>query len=657
MKWRWRVALAIALLTGPLVLTEAVLALLVPTRSTISLALVFGGAAALAAALGTVIAYRVRGNAVGPLLACVGLTLAFTATREIGWIVLARHPDEMASLAWLVAVLAESSVWLLVALALLLLVFPDGHRPGPGWRMVPALLIGSAIVVQAYGAVDPAPFRPPLKQVPRPFARPPAAFDVLYVIAELTVLALLVACAASLVVRFHNGDERCRQQLKWVALAGLGVPGFVLVCLSEVLLLGHAGWASLAVGAATIVGLPSAIAVAMLRYDLFDIDRAFATITAYVIATSVLLVIFVTTSLTAGLLLAHDSAAVAAATTALAAVALSPLRRRLQRQIDRRLYPRRQAAFMAIDSLQHDIRTGTAQPEQLEERLRAALRDPDLRVGYLSPEGTHLVDGSGRPMTATGSIAVMTGNTRVGGILTTSPWLTQGLLREVAAASAPLVELVRLRLELSAALREVQASRTRLVRHGDRERRRLERDLHDGAQQRLISLGMELRVAQRHLDDGTTDVTDLIDQVVAELGTAVAELRQIAHGLRPSSLDDGLQAALVGLTQHTPVPVSLRIHPDPLPDDLTTTVYYVASEAITNAVKHADASRIDVCVARCDGRVEVQVSDDGAGGAQLSVGSGLAGLADRVNAMGGVFALDSPPGRGTTVQAVLPCAS
>ena len=192
---------------------------------------------------------------------------------------------------------------------------------------------------------------------------------------------------------------------------------------------------------------------------------------------------------------------------------------------------------------------------------------------------------------------------------------------------------------------------------GDEERGRLGRDLHDGAQQRLISLGMALRLAQRHLADGGTDVDGLIDQTVAELSTAVAELREIAHGLRPSSLDDGLQAALVALTRHVPIPVVLHVPPEPLPDPVATTTYYVVSEAIANVIKHAEASRIDVAIERRNGHVEVRVVDDGKGGAAVGAGSGLAGLCDRVNAVGGILALESERGAGTTVEAVVPCAS
>jgi signal transduction histidine kinase len=229
------------------------------------------------------------------------------------------------------------------------------------------------------------------------------------------------------------------------------------------------------------------------------------------------------------------------------------------------------------------------------------------------------------------------------------------LRAEAGAAAALLVEVVRLRSELGAALREVESSRARLLQAGYAERRRLERDLHDGAQQRLVSLGMGLRLAQRHA--GQVDVNEVFDQAVDELATAVAELRRIAHGLRPSSLDDGLGPALRRLATTVPLPVELDVCPEPLPDEIATTAYYVASEAVSNAVKHADADTIAVRVARDAGRLQVSVRDDGRGGATARSGSGLAGLTDRVAAAGGALQVRSAPGRGTLVEAVLPCAS
>jgi signal transduction histidine kinase len=518
-------------------------------------------------------------------------------------------------------------------------------------------LVAAALVYEAWAAFDVGPFRAPLERLPRPFGTPPLLLDVLGVAAELTLVGLLLACVGSLVVKFRRADELRRRQLKWLALLGVGVPGFLLACGIEVLLLGHAGWASVAVGVVAIVGLPLAVAVAMLRHDLYDVDRALATTVAYVLATGVLVAIFAVASFVAGLVLGRGSALLAAAATAAAAVALSPLRRRLQRGVDRRLYPLRQAALSAVEELQRDIHVGASEPEQLADRLRVALHDPGLRVGYLPRGGAGLVDERGQPLDAPGAVPVVTGATPIGALLPGSPSSSPELLRQVAAASATLVDLVRLRLEVKAALRDVEASRARLVQAGDEERRRLGRDLHDGAQQRLISLGMTLRIAQRHLDEGGADVSGLIDETVAELSTAVAELRQIAHGLRPSSLDDGLQAALVALAQHVPIPVELRVPSEELPDPVATTLYYVVSEAIANVIKHADATRIDVSVERRNGHVEVRVVDDGRGGATVATGTGLAGLCDRVNAVGGVLALESPSGVGTTIEALVPCAS
>ena len=169
--------------------------------------------------------------------------------------------------------------------------------------------------------------------------------------------------------------------------------------------------------------------------------------------------------------------------------------------------------------------------------------------------------------------------------------MSRELLRDIAAAAAPAIEVIRLRLGLRQALREVEASRSRMLRAGYDERQRLERDLHDGAQLRLVALGMALRLAQRRLANGGVDVDGLLDQAVAELGTAVSELRQLANGIRPSCLDDGLAPALSVLIDTVPIPVDMRVSETKVDDDLQTTAYYVASEAIANAVKHSRARR------------------------------------------------------------------
>src|SRR3954451_17906040 len=231
MRRPWPVALVAAGMTAALVLAAVVLAAMAPTATTLAWAAVGGVAAALWAALGSVVARRERGNVVGALLALVGLAIALTAAREIGWRVLVRHPDTLASLDWLVALLAESSIWLFAALALLLLYFPDGRVPSPRWRLVPGAVVATAFVHHAYGAVDPDPFQPPLADLARPFGAPPFAIELAALIADLVLLVLLVACAASLVIRFRRSAGVQRRQLKWLALAGVAVPGFIVVCL------------------------------------------------------------------------------------------------------------------------------------------------------------------------------------------------------------------------------------------------------------------------------------------------------------------------------------------------------------------------------------------------------------------------------------------
>jgi len=405
----------------------------------------------------------------------------------------------------------------------------------------------------------------------------------------------------------------------------------------------------------------------MLRHDLYDVDRVLSGTITYGLVSAALLSVLTVATFVSGLVVPGDSTIAAAAATAICAVLLSPLRNRLQRKVDEKLYPVRRGTLAAIEDLRRRAHAGIARPEELEPVLRAAMADPDLRVGYRMPGGTAMVDAAGNDRrTGAGATPVLIGDDEIGAI-TFSRGCPAPLAREIADASALLVEVVRLRLELRAALDAADAGRARLLRVSYAERRKLERDLHDGAQQRLVSLGMSLRLAQRHLDqqqlaqrdvDGAVDVDGLLDTTVAELATAVAELRQVAHGLRPSSLDDGLGPALSNLTSKVPIPVELDIQANgSLPDELTTTAYYVASEAVANTLKHAAARTVVLKVAQTDGQLRVRVTDDGLGGARVATGSGLAGLSDRVAALGGTFRVLSPPGGGTTVEAVLPCGS
>jgi signal transduction histidine kinase len=653
MGWPRRIALASSLVTGAVLAFGTVLAVRAPVAGVLANLTLALAVAPAAAVLGVVVARRQ--GVVGVLLTLVGLTGAVNAIRDVGWWYLAdQRPGALPSLDWLAAVADQSAAWLFVTIALLLLYFPDGRLPGPRWRWVQPALILAAAVDQANSAFITDRFRAPLQDVPRPWPPLPLPLQVVGLVAFVLELALVLACAASLIVRYRRSDRVRRAQIKWLALAGTAIPIYPLACLLEILLWGEPLWISTGIGIAGLVGIPVATAVAMLRHDLYDIDKALAATVTCGVVSAVLLAIYAVASTVGGVLLGRQSTVAAAAATAVCALALSPLRTRLQRAVDRKLYPARRAALAAVEALSRDSRVGTARPERLEGALRAALRDPGLRVGYQVPGTDGYVDTAGAHVEPAGAVTVELDGRAIGVLRPGSAATRPELLRQIATASATLVEVVRLRLELARALREVESSRARLVQAGYEERRKLERDLHDGAQQRLVSLGMAFRLAQRHLDDGTVDVNGLLDQSVAELGTALAELRKIAYGLRPGRLDDGLDAALSELVRTVPIAIDLNVCADRLPDDVATTAYYVVSEAITNAVKHATADRIGLRVERADGRLVVTVSDDGLGGAVLSSRSGIA---DRVAALGGTLRIHSPLGSGTVVEAVLPCAS
>jgi signal transduction histidine kinase len=211
--------------------------------------------------------------------------------------------------------------------------------------------------------------------------------------------------------------------------------------------------------------------------------------------------------------------------------------------------------------------------------------------------------------------------------------------------------------ELRERLEELRASRARLVEAGDAERRRLERDLHDGAQARLVALSMLLATA-RVRAAGDPGVAGLLDQARDELQTSLTELRELARGIHPAVLTDrGLGPALEALVTRTPVPVTVEADTARLPAPVEAAAYFVVSEALQNVAKYAHATRATVTVRRARGRVVVDVSDDGVGGADATRGSGLRGLEDRVAALDGTIAVSSPVGRGTRLRAEIPLSA
>jgi signal transduction histidine kinase len=302
-------------------------------------------------------------------------------------------------------------------------------------------------------------------------------------------------------------------------------------------------------------------------------------------------------------------------------------------------------------------------PGDLRAALARTLRDPSLSLLYWLPMYGTWSDEEGRPARLPdGPDRVATVIERDGervAALVHDPTLTEEreLLDAVSAAAAIALENGRLRAELQARLEELRGSRSRVLEAGQRERQRLERDLHDGAQQRLIALSLDLGLLEHRLG-ADPDAKDALAQAKREIALSLDELRDVARGLHPAVLSGhGLGVALESLAARAPVPVTLAVRLDGrLAEPVEVAAYYVVCESIANIGKHARATSSTVKVGREGDTLVVEVVDDGIGGADTeSGGTGLRGLADRVEALGGRLRVWTPPGRGTRVRAEIPC--
>ncbi len=301
----------------------------------------------------------------------------------------------------------------------------------------------------------------------------------------------------------------------------------------------------------------------------------------------------------------------------------------------------------------------------LRDALARALGDPSLDVAYWFPTGDRYVDRDGQrielPGPGTGRTATVVerdGQPVAALVHDTALAENAELVQSVCAAAALTLENERLQAALRARLAELQASRARLVEATETERRRIERDLHDGTQQRLVSLAMSLGLAESKLADDPSAAAPLVREARETLALALAELRELSQGIYPSLLTErGLGAALDDLCRRAALPATLDASlPVRLPPQVEAAAYFVTSEALANAAKHSHATEVRIR-ARLERRLLlVEIADDGIGGAGTGSGTGLRGLADRVEALGGRLTLSSPPGRGTTIRAEIPCA-
>lgn len=619
------------------------------------------------ASVGAIVARRVPENRIGWIFLGTGLAngvqLLSWQYADVGLHATDRLAGASAA-AVFNSVIGEATAGLL---GLSLLLFPDGRHPSRRWRLALAsLLVGIGLLMLA-GTLRPGRYAEPFAQVSNPFGLAGArgAIAAVDFVGWLFVLAGIALGAAAMVVRLRRARGIERQQLKLVLAVGALAATVAALVMSTWLIwpVGHLQL-RIAVLGVCFASVPLVAGVAILRHRLYEIDVVVNRTLVYVALTLILAAAFAATVVPLGALLGRGSGWATAAATLVVAVVFRPLRSRLQNVVDRRFNRARYDALRRVADFLEDLRAGRAAPEEVEAVLRRVLSDPQLELLFFLPESELYVDARGVPVSdipddGRERVPVERGGRPLGVVVhDAASQEDPTLLRKVAEASGLALEIARLNVALRRQLAEVEASRSRIVAAGNEERRRLERDLHDGAQQRLVSIGLALRHAQHELSTSSPERASVtLDGALAEVALSIDELRELAHGLPPAQLDAGLGPALRELARRVPVRVEVKAPGERFDRGLEAAAYFIACEGLTNAVKHADASRIVLSAGRENEMLVVSVVDDGAGGATPTPGSGLSGLADRVSAHGGSLRVESDVGAGTTLIAELPCGS
>ena len=542
------------------------------------------------------------------------------------------------------------------------MAFPDGRLLSPRWRAAVVVMFAVAAALATVSALWPVEHDRMGMVAPHPLALPGAeAVARFRDVTGVSYLAFQVLYTVAVLVRIRRarGDEV--RQMRWLVYA---VVMDVLLLAAGLVVLG-----SPAPGLLALPLIPVAAAFAILKYRLYDIDPV---INKTIVVGAMLLLIttaYVAIVVGVGSLVPADEGLLSLATTAAVAVAFEPLRRRAQRLADRLVYGHRATPYEALsrvsahledapDELLDVIATTVANAVGAtevvvwvgeEERLAA-------RAGWPHPVGEHgplRLRDLGEPRW---HVRPVLHRGAVRGAITLRK-------REPLSAAddrllVDLVAQIALVIELHHQAHQIQATSRRIVRAEDAARRRIERDLHDGAQQRLVTLGLELGVlAEQAGATGNAALAARVREARAQLLGATAELRELARGLHPMVLaESGLEEALSTLADRSAVPVRLHVSlHGQLPREVEATAYYLVSEALTNAARHSGASAVSVDVALLDAGLRVEVCDGGCGGANRASGSGLSGLADRLAALGAELEVESPAGGGTRIATVLPC--
>jgi len=654
-------------------------------------------AAVYYASLGVLIVRRAA-NRIGWLLLSIGALLATEIVADGYGVAGIRHPGTLPA-ATLVGLFAE---WLFIpvftTIIVTFLLFPDGRLPSPRWWPAAWVVAVIAVIEMTGFAITPRLVRIPAPggsvQFPNPLgvaSLGPVGSDLLLgtlTAASLASLPLLAIVVAALVTRFRRGDRDVRQQVKWLAFAlAVMIVAQLVGPLRDRAAGGSASslliTASDAVSAAVpLAVVPAIITLAILKYRLYQIDVIINRTVKYGLLSVALIAVYVTIVVGIGTLAGYVGGpllTVAAAVTI--AILFQPARNRAQLLANRLVYGRRATPYQVLADFAQDM-AGQPDAAATLDRMAALLAtatgatrlDVWIRVGdQLRPQVTWPagstppapvpLEAGDLPDFGARAVPVRHANELLGALtLVKRPdepvsAADDSLLRQVASQAGLVLRNLRLTAELRATIDDLKASRQRLVRAQDEERHRIERNLHDGAQQQLVSLSILLRLLEDSAED-PGEVKQLAGQLKEGLHAALEDLRALARGIYPPLLaEQGLRAALRAHADRVPVPV--LVEADGIGRyrrDTEATAYFCILEALQNVAKYAQASRATVALACPDGHLEFSVADDGVGfdAAATATGTGLQGMADRLAAVGGSLRIRSAPGTGTTINGRLP---
>jgi signal transduction histidine kinase len=629
------------------------------------------------APVGALIASRRPRHPIGWLMLAIGLVSATGGVFDESARQLYAPTPELGAALFIVGDVLSRAV--LVLYGILLLFFPDGRLPSRRWR--PVLIAGvfavtasCALDVMTPGLADYAMVTPP--QNPFFIPLPDLAQKIIGLALFVGIFGFLLLSIVSVVLRFRRAGPELRLQLKWFALAG----SFLVATFVGVNVFTPAGWAPPWVGAVQFIAaaaMAAAIAIAILRHRLFDIDLVISRTVAYGALAGLITAFYIAVVAGVGGLLAAGSESrllLAVVATAFVGVAFQPLRTRLERLANRLVYGVRAVPYevLADFTSRLDGRENSVQLLPVMARMLAQGTGSDAATVWLYENGREVAASSFpehqdvAPDTATRSVLLQHAGANLGRLAVArrsgealSP--TEERLMDGLASQAGLVlHSAGLQDELRRRMIELRQSRHRLVAAQDEARRRLERDLHDGAQQNLVSLRMKLGLAAGVAREKPDSLEPLLQEMQSELGDALDSLRNLARGVYPPLLEaEGLKAALRARARQVPISIDVQCGSERYPRELEGAFYFCCSEALQNLTKHSRATRGSVRVWCEDGRLCFEVRDNGRGldAARAKSGGGLQNIRDRLDVLGGVVDVSSTPGTGARVAGWVPLST